>query len=458
MPLRCRVEKFSFSAHSDGFQVAEELRACAPRRVVLVHGDGGSRTALAAKLAQDGVRDITLPELGGQVEVAGRRARREQIAFSAPVAEHVTGNEAGRMSFDLLYALAEKLYVRDKNTRTYSTTVLLSESGLAPDEIGADTVAALAALLPDKKESPFIRVKGQPGVWRLRVGADQKPWRPPDRTRTHAELEQVVRDAFPGADLLKVGLRMIDRTILVRAAFPKPFLARYANRIPGLEAVTGWRVQVPTEPNHDRLAGLALSLLPAGWQPGTPSLRSDTETVTVKCERWDAAAFPALRERFQAESGFALVVVPKSTAGDAMPPATTERMEMNEAFRVVREAFHNQPHELVGVGFKEGRIQVTFITPAIGERYKELLAGLTARTGWAFAVRQTPDQHRLADIARELIPSEWGWANQVSFSLAEQQVTAGVRSRLACGPLGEPVTQRFLESTGWRLRLKAVRR
>ncbi|HSR24809.1 MAG TPA: MBL fold metallo-hydrolase, partial [Candidatus Eisenbacteria bacterium] len=83
VPARCRVEKYSLSAHADATELARFARAVRPRRVALVHGDREARAALGARLREFTV--VHFPENGEDMELTDAPSRRAR----PPVVEGV---------------------------------------------------------------------------------------------------------------------------------------------------------------------------------------------------------------------------------------------------------------------------------------------------------------------------------------------------------------------------------
>jgi Cft2 family RNA processing exonuclease len=75
--VRCRVAKFSLSAHADGGELATYAAALKPRHVALVHGDEEARRSLRRLLSGT---EVILPENGSTL--SPQRARSKQTAQS----------------------------------------------------------------------------------------------------------------------------------------------------------------------------------------------------------------------------------------------------------------------------------------------------------------------------------------------------------------------------------------
>ena len=65
VPIGCRVETYSLSAHADGNELASLVRRLAPQSVYLVHGDEDARRALASDIDAALPGGAHLPDNGG---------------------------------------------------------------------------------------------------------------------------------------------------------------------------------------------------------------------------------------------------------------------------------------------------------------------------------------------------------------------------------------------------------
>ncbi len=463
--LGCAIEAFSFSAHSDSYQVINELQAAQPRKVVLVHGDGRAREALAKELLALGFKDVHLPALGHEIEIAGKKEKRAQIAITQSKKTEVSNEETitdtvvdvGRLDNDNFFPLAEKLLQRDSTSRTYTVAEIMAAGGYQPEQITTEAMARVSTLLA-AKNSPFAQDRKKKMFWRLRVLSGNRLWQP-SMEIGQANIERMVREAFADEEgLYKVGVRLADKTLLLKFYFPKLAIARCADTVRQLEEKTGWRVIINTEPHQQQLLKEALNIVPNEWQPNSPSVRLDTETVTVKVEYVDAATIAQIEQEFKQKTGFTLVVQQASaitpTAATMPIVATRSSVEINTAYAMVRSIFAKLNHQPLKIGQKQGFIELTFITPEIGKRYSELIAVLEQRTGHSLRIRETPDQSKVQQTVKELIPKEWGIKAEPSINLSEKIVTVYVKSGLGISYKAQGLVEEFYQATGWKLVVK----
>ena len=68
VPVHCRLGAFSFSGHADAGGLVSLIKRYSPKRVILVHGDGGSRHALGGLLKKSA--HVDWPQNGEEVDLS----------------------------------------------------------------------------------------------------------------------------------------------------------------------------------------------------------------------------------------------------------------------------------------------------------------------------------------------------------------------------------------------------
>jgi uncharacterized protein len=486
--LSCAIEKFSFSAHSDAYQVTSELQASQPRRVVLVHGDGGAREALAKHLSSLGFRDIQLPNLGGQIEIAGRKEKRSQIAFTEPNLEekptepdqqdeninelvNSTSNDDdlaplppivtdGKLEKEHLLALAERLVERDKAVRSYTITELLVSAGYEANQITTTEIERVKILLKGKS-SPFAQDKSSKLVWRLRVLGGGTRIATKTTKVTEADLSKIVHRAFVlESGLYKVSINKSSRSVSAKFYFPKPVLARHKETLEKLTQETGWLVEINPSVHQEELQKAALAQLPKDWQVSSVSIMLDKEIVMLKIAAfspYDESWLETIKNNFQTQTGFNLEFqLPVTQIVNNTVVTNNTKLEINAAYNKIKEAFSSKPHPLIKVGLKGEAIELTFITPEIGKRYEELMQQIGDQIGYKLQYRLSPDQNKLQQMVKDLVAS---YASQVtltsepSINLAKQEITIKFGANLETSNVLK-LKEQFFEQAGWQLLVK----
>jgi len=83
------------------------------------------------------------------------------------------------------------------------------------------------------------------------------------------------------------------------------------------------------------------------------------------------------------------------------------QMEQNKAFGLIEESFAGKPHRLYKKGLKRDEngpyIELTFISPEIGQRYMDIILQLEEKTGWPMRINPNPNQNEIIKLARRLL-------------------------------------------------------
>jgi hypothetical protein len=267
----------------------------------------------------------------------------------------------------------------------------------------------------------------------------------PDQTAlsTWMEPNQALSFAnkiFPAeAHLRRSGYRLDERKLILTFDFPETAPHRYQEEIQNLEKVTGWKVEVNRDTNQGALNSLARAVLPEGWQiQKGPAIYRDQKLVgiTVRPQPGSDAeqAVQTASDAFKQASGFDLNITiagelqgkasaEKSTVG----PIGSQRMEINAAFAVIKQELAGT--SLYRTSLHGDEILLSFISPQVGERYRETINALAERTGWSLAINPNTNQGLIleevkstltrAGIAIQKGPGLFPERNEVSIVLAE---------------------------------------
>jgi hypothetical protein len=133
------------------------------------------------------------------------------------------------------------------------------------------------------------------------------------------------------------------------------------------------------------------------------------------------------------------------------------RLEINAAFNAIDQAFAGAPHtpykKSLAHGPDGGAIELAFISPAVAERYRDLLDALGRDTGWPIRAAAAPNQHRIKEIAATLA-QEYGIAvrKNPSYFGAQRLLRLPVNDIVAPDKAAE-LTRRFEDATGFTLDL-----
>jgi len=467
-PVACSVTKYALSAHADCNEIASLIDAIAPREVVLVHGEGQARPALRDLLQRRGTRyrPIHLPRTGDTLRFYGGHHAR----LSAPPAMALS--DGAPLTAASLHELATTLRATGGEGKLYSVVALLDRwyGAQAWDE---ESYAALILLLDDSED--FRRPAARPHLYRL-LRVTNEPAVPPataPETMFYAMpqdlLGRVERTLGPETGLYRKGYDLAHHELRLSFAFPLIARERYRAACEQMVADTGWSYTINEAPHQGRLAEAALACLP----PGVTALKPPAmhlgrqEVVVMVGVALDPAAVQHAAAAFSAQTGYRWRVqgpqVPsqvEATARHSDSAALPPPMEINAAYRVITAAFSLAPASWrpSHMGMKTDTLgtllELTFITPTIGQRQEPILTAVSQRTGWRLRIKPQPNQHALTEVATALIPATWRLARSPSI----HQDSGVIRVQCATPPAPDDpqcaaVCAQFVEHTGYRLEM-----
>lgn len=463
--VKCRVQKYALSAHADAQEIAGLIEAINPGEIVLVHGEGGARPALAELLWRSGSRrrPIHLPKTGETLQFGVSRRVMKRFAHRAGAG---IGGGAPLTS-ETLSQLAEHLRTHGGAQRAFSTIELLDlwYGVQAWDE---SHYASLVQLLDDADD--FRRHPSRPHLYRLRRRREDEPEESP--TMLFAEpnelLARVDRFLGPQTGLYKRGYDLTTHQLRLSFEFPQVARERHGDLIEKVVAGTGWTVIINETPHQGRLAEVALECLPPDVAPTkAPAIHLDREEVVITLDKAvPEEQIERAAAQFRETTGFALVIKTPNTAptadvetGKTFVPDAPERMEINAAYRAIDDLFAHQPEtwrpykKSLKSGSDGPFIELAFISPEIGVRQGELIERAAARVGYPLRIKPEPNQIVMLTLARKLIPPEW---QLLKPSLFKEQKTVRVKCKTPPPIDSEAVRsvqEQFEEMTGFALEI-----
>lgn len=430
VPIGCRVETYSLSAHADGNELASLVRRLAPQSVYLVHGDAGARRALASDIDAALPGGAHLPDNGGAYTVEGTEKRRR--GYGRAVQLH--GLSRGRMA-DADSVAEVRDYVLETAMKGPFRAQDLAEIWYGTAAVDLKKVEAFKVLL-DSDQTLFESDFRRPFLFHAarRDVAETAP-RPMEANEARARI----LEAFPPeAGLFKCSVFMQAGHFELAFHFPDVIKARYAKLIRKLETETTWKIRLRPTPHQGRLAEAAVSALPDGVTAlKAPALRMDNREVAVELAEaegidgnWDTLA-RAAAARFLEETGYKLTMVRRDLDAAPRTGQTPEgAWEINRSYEEIRREFRDREHGPYKVGMKSDAsgsyIEAAFISPPVGERYLEVLDVISETIGWPIRIRESSNQEQIAREAQLVTPEACGFLGTPKFFLSDNSVVLPV--------------------------------
>ena len=439
--VACKVGRYNLSAHADSAQMLGVLSKLAPKDVYLVHGDAGARSTLAA--AASDTMKVHLPNNGQSFEHS-YRARNSKFL---KVAQQGIGADT---PFDA-EVLRQHLLGLSHTTRFYSA------SDLAALWFGSSFTQAQLHIIQTQldqrhpgyaKHNDFYRVVPDQAV----ASSHKKP-----RRLEQNQALQLVDQIFAGHDdLYRKGAMAPQGELVLSFHFPAVAVERHADKLQQVAQRTGWKVSLTPGVHQEALITTLQKMLPASCQLlKTPSLHHHDRRVVAKIHSSDPESdFATIQADYLQKTGHQLQFETASTSINQVAPANAaSRMEINQAFATIRQAFLEKQIQLFRCSLKENTwIELALVSPQVALRYEALRARLELETAWPLRFASEPNQEIIKRRTKELIPTEWGLRKEPAFFKAEGlvQVTTSIQPAAATV---EQLSRTLEEETGYHLKI-----
>jgi Cft2 family RNA processing exonuclease len=265
-----------------------------------------------------------------------------------------------------------------------------------------------------------------------------------DRMEQNAALA-AAEELFPaGSGLYRKGLDRDAGEITLYFHFPATAVERYRDQIEQLSAVTGWSVRIHPEAHHGALSEAVHRLLPGTWRVlRNPSIHRENSMVSVRCEipPGEEHMVAEVAGRFKEQTGQELCIerpgetgagpLQEQPGGSVAGPAE-DCMEINAAYAAIRAALQKAGATVYKTGKKRAGsseyIEVSFISPDVGERYREVLDELQKQTGWPVRINPRPNQNEIKALVRRSLEPAWGLVKEPGFFEIERVVRVKLKA------------------------------
>lgn len=319
-------------------------------------------------------------------------------------------------------------------------------------------------------------VKGASGEPTFSVAADAEI---PDDARSAVELplEQnaafaLIDAAFPiEAGLYRKGADRDRGALILSFHFPKTAVERRRETLDLLSKAVGWEIEVNPSPHHGELAALAKKLA-ARWQViKEPAIHLDRNAVAVTVAAMEASSeVDGAKDAFLKSTGFALEIEAQRMPAAHEAAAALEegfwtngplpgQIEINESFAIIERRFRELGVSLHKKSKKLGPrgpyIELTFLTPEIGARHRDVIDELMEFLRWPISVNPRPNQMALQELATSLVSFKGQVVKPPSF-LGEQKLLRMRVAGLQDEEARRTIEEAFEKETGYRLALEAI--
>jgi predicted metal-dependent RNase len=427
--IKAKVQKYNLSAHADTEQLLGIVKALKPKNLVLVHGEQEMREELSRRLYGIMWEDqLFLPQKADVIEKnfykttthvtkvpKKKKTKEPQIGFGY-------GKQLNRES---LVEMAEFLLAKVPANKVFSTYELAYIwYGREPDKEELSNFAQIIGENPWPFEADIRR----PFKYRInpayfKGGGVHMPER--------IALSEIERRLPSETGLYDKSVDREKRQISLQFHFPDIASQKYKDVIEELTKFTNWTVVIHPYPNKISLELKITELLPQDWKlKRNPSVYLDQKRIQIiitEDSPFDKQKAQEIQKVYKEQTGFELTIVKEHVQKITKKQideleAKLKRWECSDmatAFNIIDLAFKGKPFPPTKKSFKTSDdgtqyIELAFITPKVGERYINIVEGISKIVGTDVKIKQTYNLIELQKEIQRLLPHQWQLAENIS--------------------------------------------
>lgn len=447
IPVKCGIGKYGLSAHADRQEITNLVNRIIPRRVVLVHGEDGPMEELARSLQREIQGQVYIASNGETLPFYFRNPRKQR--FKEQLISLHKGTLPDSEDLKELHGIILDQYGTAKG---FTTEELLYMWSGRREFMGEEIRECLQLLNDSRYFEPEMK---RPFLFH---GISPEALCPEEEgVMEMNEALAVVDELFPpGSGIFKRGAQQDRKILLLSFDFPSVARVKYGEPLKELENRTGWGVKIKDEIRLEAVEDVIRRVLPPDVKlKGKVSYYRNEGKVRITPAE-DIHEPSCLVGAFREATGLELEIVKKSEAGPRVPPvASHDQMEQNAAFSLIEEAFRDKPHTLYKKSLKRddqgAYIELAFISPEIGSRYRQLLDRLEEQSRWSIRINPAANMNEMIKLTRRLLEDKGIFLTRnPSFLERERCLRISLRGQESVEDLME-IKEKFFDLTGYQL-------
>lgn len=403
LEVKCETGKYGLSAHADKGELTGLFHRVSPRKLFLVHGDEEVIEELAEEINKDIHSEIYVPTNGGTylVEFNNPRKQLEHSNKLEPLNKEKLDEENIEQLWEYIfqntgtktgYSIEELIFIQEGNIELTEENITYYRELLNDSIYFTPNRRRLFLYHPVSKEE-LIEEEG-----------------PMEMNKMLATVDEL----FPAeSGLYKKGARIEENIVLLNFNFPDVARNKYRENIQELEETTGWKAEINEDCNLTALEEEIYRIIPPEIGINKFSYyRTKGECEVVVDQK--PKKVDQIKEQYQKITGIKLLfdypeketLARKEKEIDLDEVDPENMMEQNQAFAYIDDVF-----ESLGVKiYKKSRkvaggipyMELYFISPQVGKRYRDTIENLREDTGWNIKMGDTPVQNEIIKLARRL--------------------------------------------------------
>lgn len=428
IPVKCNIRKIGLSAHADKNEIKGVLERISPRNIILVHGNEEVIRGLGKEISNEFLGRTFTPACGEEIDINIKNPRKqldksfqhslnkkEQLCEEniSELWRFVSEKYNGKLLTieELAYVWSgEKLFDVSQNSKVYNVIEDGNENSNLVEEDAKNS-------LIDFKNNIINSIYFESDLKRLflfkaRTEEDIKEDLKP-KELTQQELMELVNEKFKAFDYKKISVLLERKEIILNFDFPQGVDSYIEKIMEDFYKETEWKISINEKINNSS-AELLIKKLIDPVRIKKISFYPERFTVSVYLKGRNESD-ESEKKVFEEKTGWKLSIIEEgNTAVNNISEDKNlyfevegvEVLEQNAALILIDKAFEDEEHKPYKKSIKTNGnrkyIELVFISPKIGEKFKEKLGHLSYEIGWSIAVSDKVNQNELFSIAKLL--------------------------------------------------------
>lgn len=444
--MKCGIGKYGLSAHADKTQIIGLVNSLSPKSAFFVHGNMSVIEELSKNVQADLKGRVYVPQNGEEFEVQIHKKRKQlekNVIPSMGMKDELDNENIERLWEFLcsknienrLYTMEELYFMwkgrKIEEGKLYDLKNLINQTKFFEPDNRRPFMFKAVASEDIEEESGVMEVN---------------------------EMLGLVDDFFTQEmGLYKKGAYVEESIVLLSFYFPKRAKA-YEELFDQFYEKTGWRIQLNSQCNLAKAQILIRQILgEQEYKIQKISYHQLEEKFSVKLSK-ELEDETSIKNEFTQETGIDIDFVVQSQKAKQRGNISenTNKMEQNATLSLIQDTFETMEHKLYKKSLKiaDGQryIELSFISPSVGNRYREVLDELEMKTFWRITVSNSVNQHEVLNIGRRFLEeAEVIMRKPLAFMQKQMQVIALVKD---IPPDKVNICEKFLDKTGIELVFK----
>lgn len=428
IPIKCNVKKIGLSAHADKNEIKGVLERISARNIILVHGNEDVIRSLGKEISDEFIGRTYTPACGEEITINIRNPRKQldkNFPHSLNKKEQLCEENISQLWKFVYEKYSNKLLTIEELGYVWSGEKLfdISQSwkveklnNEGDEKIDLEEADNRNSILDFKNiivnsiyfESDMKRLF----LFKARTEEDIKEALKP-KELTQQELMELVSEKFKAFDYKKISVMLDKKEIILNFDFPQGVNSDIEKIMTDFYKETEWKISINEKINNSSAELLIKKIInPVSIKKISFYPEKFSVSVFLKGKNENDENVDKI---FQEKTGWKLSIIEEGSTeinniseneNLYFEVQGVEVLEQNAALNLIDKAFEEEEHKPYKKSIKtngKGKyIELVFISPKIGERFKEKLGHLSYETGWSIAVADKVNQNELFNIAKLL--------------------------------------------------------